>query len=229
MGSFLENVLFPQYCPLCGAKTSTESGLCSSCCDRLPFIGERSCIRCGRPLGYEGYCVSCVSSSRSEGWSIRRFLFRYDDIMAHLIHLMKYKGDRALLRFFARELGAFFERVYAVSPPAAVVPVPLSVKRERQRGFNQARELSRFLPLPVEQNYLKRVKNTKPQSVFSETAHRRKNVQEAFRASGDVKGRYLLLVDDIVTSGATAEEAAKTLKRAGAKRVDVMALCLARS
>jgi len=149
--------------------------------------------------------------------------------MAHLIHLMKYKGDRALLRFFARELGALFERVYAVSPPTAVVPVPLSDKRERQRGFNQARELSRFLPLPVEQNYLKRVKNTKPQSVFSETAHRRKNVQEAFRASGDVKGRYLLLVDDIVTSGATAEEAAKTLKRAGAKRVDVMALCLARS
>ena len=149
--------------------------------------------------------------------------------MALLVHRMKYGGDRALLRVFSRELAGFYREAFRDRCHHAVVPVPLAPARQRRRGFNQAEELASLLPVENGAGLLARVRNTKSQSSLGSARERRQNIKDAFRVTEGVKGMHLLLVDDVVTSGATVEEAAKTLKRGGARRVDVLALCLARS
>ena len=149
--------------------------------------------------------------------------------MASLVHRMKYGGDRSLLRTFSRELRDFYCESFRNRAHHAVVPVPLAYSRQKERGFNQAEELSSLLPGENGAGLLKRERKTKPQSSLESIRERRENVKGAFFVTEEIRGLSLLLVDDVVTSGATTEEAARALKRGGARRVDVLALCLARS
>ena len=180
-------------------------------------------------MAWRGICLRCTPQPQSRGWSRRRCLYRYDDTMALLVHRMKYGGDRALLRTFSRELAEFYRKAFGEGTHHAVVPVPLAPARQRARGFNQAEELAALLPGNNGSELLARVKKTRPQSSLGRVRERRDNVKGAFCVRKSVKGLHLLLVDDVVTSGATAAEAALALKRGGARRVDVLALCLARS
>ena len=149
--------------------------------------------------------------------------------MASLVHRMKYGGDRSLLRTFSRELRDFYCESFRNRAHHAVVPVPLAYSRQKERGFNQAEELASLLPGENGACLLKRERKTKPQSSLESIRERRENVKGAFFVTKEIRGLSLLLVDDVVTSGATTEEAARALKRGGARRVDVLALCLARS
>ena len=117
-------------------------------------------------------------------------------------------------------------------PPERIIPVPLHAQRISQRGFNQAAELARYLSralaIPIAINAVTRVRQTSPQTGLPENS-RRKNVRGAFHARADVYGRHVAIVDDVVTTGSTVSELALTLKRSGAKRVDVWALARTRS
>ena len=180
-------------------------------------------------MAWRGLCPECTPRPPSRGWSQRRCLYQYDDTMAALVHRMKYGGDRALLRAFSRKLADFYRETFREGEHHAVVPVPLASARQRARGFNQAEELAALLPGRNGAGLLERVKKTRPQSSLGSVRERRRNMSGAFCVTESVRGLRLLLVDDVVTSGATAKEAALALKRGGAQRVDLLALCLARS
>lgn len=126
------------------------------------------------------------------------------------------------------QLAATLAKLLPPPPPADVVlPVPLHPQRERWRGFNQARELAKRAYLHPREGFLTRIVNTPPQAELSGKSARQRNIRGAFQASAAVRGLSVLLVDDVMTSGATIWEAARTLKKAGAK--SVKALLLART
>jgi ComF family protein len=147
----------------------------------------------------------------------------YEGALRSLIHLYKYSGMKPL----ARTLSAYLERALSVDEPIdAVVPVPLYWRRKWARGFNQsellARHLARSRKLPVI-DALRRKKATAAQAGLS-SAGRRRNVAGAFlaRRGADVNGKRILLIDDVMTTGATASACAAALKRAGAKSVSLL-------
>ena len=148
----------------------------------------------------------------------------YAGALRDALHAFKFSGKRALARPLADLL---VEQCGGTLPGGieAVVPVPLSPDRERERGFNQARLLAERvahrLGASLEPRWLARVQATRPQSDLS-AAERYLNVRDAFRASPAVAGRHVLVVDDILTTGATVEACARALRRGGAGRIGVL-------
>ena len=193
------DLLFPALCPVCGAPCGPgrRDPLCGACWAGIPRIEPPCCDACGLPL-----------------WRPLR----------EALHALKFGGRRALARPLADLL---LEQCGAGLPAdvTAVVPVPLARDRERARGFNQAgliaERLARRLGLPLERRWLARVRATAPQSELA-AEERRTNVRGAFRAAPDVRGRHVLLVDDVLTTGATLAECARAVAAAGAARVGVL-------
>ncbi|EXF43570.1 phosphoribosyl transferase [Pseudomonas sp. BAY1663] len=154
--------------------------------------------------------------------------------MDALITRFKHQARWPFGRLLGERLAHHLEHAFAdgLPRPDALLPVPLARRRLRQRGFNQARMLAdwlgRGLAIPVEADTLQRLVDTPPQQQL-DAATRRRNLRQAFAlsATARVEDRHLALVDDVLTTGATAEALARLLKRAGAARVDVY--CLART
>jgi ComF family protein len=182
---------------------------CASC--RTPFQNSF-------PLDAEGRCALCRSGLR--GFDAAYSFGAYEGVLRELIHLYKYGRVRTLARPLSGWLAQALPRDEAFD---AAVPVPLYWRRRLQRGFNQAellaRGLSRRTGIPVV-TALGRVRPTPTQAGLS-TSARRQNVAKAFRAR-DVQGKRILLIDDVMTTGATAASCALALKQAGARRVALL-------
>ena len=148
----------------------------------------------------------------------------YTGSLRHALHALKFRGKRALARPLAELIR---EQCVTVLRPGgeALVPVPLARARLRERGFNQAEliadRLGALLDLPVRRRWLARVRETAPQTDLA-AADRRTNVGGAFVASSGVAGRHVVLVDDVLTTGATCRECARALRAAGARQIDVV-------
>lgn len=222
--AWLLDLLFPALCLGCGGEGQY---LCSACRAGL-HAATPACPVCGKRNFTGILCAPCRQAS-----GLRRFLAPYsyrDPLVRELIHAYKYNGVRALAGLFADEIAAFLT-AYGIRPrrSALLIPVPLARSRERERGFNQARllaqELSNRLGLSVLEA-LKRVRATEQQIEMETHAARRANVADAFRVrdAGMVPGRFVILVDDVSTSGATLTEAATALRAAGAKTVWAIAI-----
>jgi ComF family protein len=223
----LLDLLYPPRCAACGeplASTSDEPfcGVCRDAVDPVP----PGCARCGLP-GPDRLCGACHASppafSRCEAGGL------FGGPLADAIHALKYRDRPAL----ARPLGAWLAGQVAVPPGALVVPVPLSRRRRLARGYDQAALLARALcrahgnARAFAPAALARIRDTPPQ-VGRSAAARRANVGGAFRAARDrVSGRDVVLVDDVVTNGATADAAAVALLDGGARAVAVVALARA--
>jgi ComF family protein len=179
---------------------------CASC--RTPFQNAF-------PLDASGRCALCRSGRR--GFDAAYSFGAYEGVLRKLIHLYKYGRVRTLARPLSELLARAFPRDESFD---AAVPVPLYWRRRLQRGFNQsdllARGLSRRTGIPVVRA-LGRLRPTSAQAGLSNSA-RRQNVSQAFRAR-DVQGKRILLIDDVMTTGATAAACALALKQAGARRV----------
>ncbi|HHO69436.1 MAG TPA: ComF family protein [Gammaproteobacteria bacterium] len=227
VNSWLESIhdrLFPAACRLCRAPARDGLDLCRDCLDDLPWLPP-GCPRCALPLdaGAGTPCGAC--STRPPAYDGCIALFSYEFPVDHLVQQIKFGADLAL----ARSLGILLlRRLRECGPPAPdrVVPVPLHPSRLSERGFNQARELARPLRaagLRLDDRLCRRIRRTPAQAGLP-ADQRRRNLRGSFEVRGPVAGGHLLLVDDVMTTGATLEELARTLKRAGAARVEALVI-----
>jgi ComF family protein len=233
IGRALLDLVLPHRCAACGDVVDGDPGFCPDCFRDLRFITSPACAQCGVPFEIpvvaSTRCGDCLISPPS--WSAARAVWRYDGSARTPILSLKY-GDRTdLVAMFARHL----QRLMADLPisDAILVPIPLHRWRLFQRTFNQsgllAQGLGKRSGLPVSQTVLRRIKRTQPQQGLTRS-QRQKNVQAAFQVhpvgKHMIQGKTIILVDDVLTTGATAEAAAKALLRAGA--ADIKLLTLAR-
>jgi ComF family protein len=199
--------------------------LCGACWEGLERIVPPWCRCCGAPLGIEGLCGAC--RIRRPRFAYARAALRYGDLVREAIHAFKFGGRRGL----ANPLGGLLAGLGLSALPGAVpdvlVPVPLHPRRARERGYNQAlllaQRLERAWGVPVVADALLRAMPTLPQADLDAVA-RRRNVRDAFavRRPELIARRHVVLVDDVLTTGATAGECARTLYRAGAAAVGVL-------
>ena len=222
------DTLYPPTCLACRAATGSHGALCPRCWASMRFIERPFCERLGTPfeqdLG-EGL-LSPQALADPPAYGRARAVARFEDGPARkLVHRLKY-SDRADI---ARPMARWMARAGAdiLADADCLAPVPLHPLRLWRRRFNQAALLAhgvaRAAGKPCETGALRRVKATVSQVGLSR-AERAENVQGAFRAAADaaVRGRKVVLVDDVMTSGATANAASRALLRAGAARVDVL-------
>jgi ComF family protein len=227
LGSALDLAL-PPLCPACRELVG-GNGLCAPCWSKLTLIAPPYCERLGIPFAYDPGpgVLSMQAIADPPAYRRARAAVRYDDIARKLVHALKY-GDRIDL---APTAGTWMARAgrELLSDADALVPVPLHWRRLWTRRFNQSAQLalavSRASGVPVADSALKRVKATAQQVGLSQK-ERAANVQGAFRVPPEgkpaVQGRRIILIDDVLTSGATVDACARTLLRAGASNVDVL-------
>lgn len=210
-------VLAPR-CLLCGERGANSRDLCANCAKGLPW-NNSACLRCAIPLPSPGICGSCLPSPPPVTETHAAFVYGFP--LDRLVPRFKFHHDLAAGRLMA-ELMA--EGLASVDRPEALAPIPLHAARLRQRGYDQAVELSkalaRALDIPLLTGALTRVRDTSPQSEL-DASSRRRNLKKAFVALDPASlPRHIALVDDVMTTGATLHAAAKTLRKAGVARVD---------
>ncbi len=222
------DLLFPPTCLACPAAIAKHGALCPACWGAMRFIERPFCERLGTPFetDYGGALISPAAAADPPVYGRARAVARFEDGPARrLVHRLKY-GDRMDL---ASAMAAWMTRAGSevLADADVIAPIPLHAARLRRRQFNQAAALARGIARrsgkPLAQEALLRVKATKSQVGLTKMS-RAANVQGAFQAAegAPVRGRNVLLVDDVLTSGATANAAARALLRAGAKNVDVI-------
>ncbi len=213
----------PPRCGGCGTIVNEVDSFCSECWRKLDFLGSGGCSRCGLPLMATDadMCGACLA--RPPRLDRIRAAVAYDEISRSIAIRLKYGRKVAL----ARTMSRFMRPLIGEVDDAILVPVPLHRSRLWGRGFNQsaivARELSRRTGLPLELATLRRVRATPPLKGLN-MRQRRRTVAGAFRVSAgaQIRGRTVVLVDDVLTTGSTANACARVLKRAGAARVDLI-------
>jgi ComF family protein len=223
-------IVYPPTCIGCGGATGEPHSLCARCWSQIAFIERPFCERLGTPFAIDlGMpLLSPAAIAEPPVFERARAVARYDDVARRLVHRLKY-GDRLEL---ARALATMMVRSGAelLAEAQVIVPVPLHRWRLWWRRFNQAMALasvvSKASGVPCDPFLLARVKPTKPQVGLSK-AQRGENLQGAFRVPAEARprleGKRVLLVDDVLTTGATANAASRALLRGGARAVDVLA------
>jgi ComF family protein len=225
------NFALPSRCPACGAIVGDDASFCGPCWSRLDFLAGPACAACGTRFefdrGPDALCGACLADLPAHDGV--RAAVAYGDVARAVI--LKLKHGRRL--GMVRVVGRYLARVAQDQPDAVLVPVPLHRWRIWRRGFNQsallAQEVARRTGLPVRTDLVARRKST-PMLGGLGRAARARTLRGAFAVPSDkraaLKGRTVLLVDDVYTTGATTGACAKALKRAGAAKVVV--LCWAR-
>ena len=200
-----------------GARSGPEAiyGLCAPCESSLPRLPDLRCEVCALPLTAGGRCGACLT--KAPAYDAVSVPYVYGFPVDALIQAYKYGGDLALAPLLASTLAPVED-----AHVDALIPMPLSAARLRERGFNQAHELARHLGrrfrLPVLANAARKIAHTAPQAALP-WKERARNVRGAFVCDADLTGRHVAIVDDVMTTGATLSELARNLKRAGAARV----------
>lgn len=219
----------PPLCPACREPLGDDGGLCATCWSRLSFIAPPYCERLGIPFVYDPGpgILSMQAIADPPAYTRARAAVRYDGVARDLVHAFKYADRLDLAPLMGRWMAQAGGTLLADAD--ALVPVPLHWRRLWARRFNQAAALATVMAqasgVPLLLDVLKRTRAT-PQQIGLARAERARNVQGAFRVPtdrrSDVKGRRLVLVDDVLTTGATVDTCARALLRAGAGQVDVI-------
>ena len=207
----------PHACLLCGAPSGAQP-LCDGCRDDLPWHRQPRCPQCATPTPEGRVCGACLK--RPPAFDRTHAALAYAFPLDRLIPRLKYHGQLAN----APALAACLAEAVADAPrPDRLIAMPLHPARLRERGFNHAgeiaRELAKRLALPLDAAGCRRIRDTPPQMGLKHDA-RRRNVRGAFECRADLRGQRIALVDDVMTTGTSLDELAKTLKRAGAREVE---------
>ncbi len=230
-GRALVHTVLPPTCLACRKPAGATGGLCAKCWQGAGFIEQPYCERLGTPFAFDSgqALISPAAFADPPVFDRARAAMRFGDVARDLVHLLKY-GDRLDL---VKPFGNWMTRAGAelFHEADALVPVPLHWTRLFQRRFNQSAELARAIArqskVPVMDTALTRVRATPPQVGLARD-ERAKNVHGAFSidpaAKAKLRNKRIVLVDDVLTTGATVNACARVLRRAGAARVDVLTL-----
>ncbi len=224
------------------AVLSLATCLCPNCLTELKTVESPLCICCGLPFSsrqdQDHYCGACLASGREFG--IARAPLVYDRIITEVIHCFKYRGKIQLARPLGELLLTAFARFWDINSVDLILPVPLHSSRLRRRGFNQAgllirnwykiahRHFGDLSHIRIADDILIRTMATAPQSALGR-AQRSQNIKNAFGLDGEekIRGKKILLIDDVYTTGATVNECGRLLLKSGAQGVDVLTLARA--
>ncbi len=230
------NAVYPPACPVCGKPAPYVSGvrldICEECRNRLVYINEDRCLKCGKQLSEteSEYCYDCHRAEHvfEQGAAV----FAYSEGIKQSVYRYKYKGCREYAAWYSRQIKERCGLLIDEWAPQVIIPVPLHADRLRIRGYNQAElmaeELGRLTGIRTDSKLLARAKKTKPMKLLDEQ-ERIKNLEKAFIVRGNVvKYKKVLLIDDIYTTGATADACAGVLKDCGAESVFCLSLCIGR-
>lgn len=216
--------LLSQDCLLCGAG-SAASLLCAACEADLPRLPDARCPRCALPTMHGEVCGRCLA--RPPLYDSTLAAFRYAFPIDKLMQSFKYGHRLALGGYFGRQLAALGDDGHRAD---VIVPLPLHPRRLRERGFNQALELARPLArawrIPIDARSCRRIRHTAVQAELP-WRERARNVRGAFDCASDFTGKRLLLIDDVMTTGSSLDELARTVKLHGA--AEVVLLVVARA
>jgi len=221
--------LFPCRCILCQQTVNHSFEVCPDCYQALPH-NDVCCVRCALPLAEDinnaVLCGRCIQ--KTPAFDYAHSLFRYEDDVIGLVHQLKF-GEKIS---YARSIGEMLltRLLETNEKPDCLLPVSLHKSRLRQRGFNQSIEISRVLAkkldIPIEHAAVVRQRSTVAQTGLN-AKQRQKNIRGAFSVVRKLNYRHVLIVDDVMTTGATVNELAKVLKKNKVERVGV--LCIARA
>ncbi len=226
LSSITQRLRLPSICSLCNQFHNSPLAVCSFCIEYIQPLGA-ACHHCASPLPDDGYliCGQCIKSPPHFDQAIIAYTF--DEPLRSLLHQFKYHNGLYLSSFLTHLMLNAFKKNPEL--PQCLIPVPMHSQRIKQRGFNQAailaNNLARTLNLPIDLTSCTKQINTAPQASL-DGEQRKKNLHKAFY-SAPLNYDHVALVDDLLTTGSTANELALTLKKAGVKRVDIW--CCART
>jgi ComF family protein len=212
--AIIEHTLPAQPCILCG-DFSHEGVWCAACDADLPRLSAAHCPVCALPTHDGATCGRCLQHPPAFVHTVATYAYAFP--LDKLIQAVKFSGQLALIEKLATALA---QRIG--QRPDAIVAMPLHPLRLRERGFNQsallAQHIAKQLNIPLLKNACTRTRNTSPQSTLP-WQERGKNMRKAFTCTADLGGKHIAIVDDVMTTGASIEELARTLRQAGAKEV----------
>ncbi len=228
----LSDFLFPPKCLLCNDFYTPENGryFCNNCYDGFSFITKPICNKCGGPFqteeGEDHICGQCIKNKPF--FDRARSIGKYDGTLRKAIHGFKYNKKSLLSKPLSQILAEAGREILDTERYDTIIPVPMHVKRLRQRGFNQAlvlaKKAGKAWGIRVDTRSLERKTWAPPQTMLSRKK-RHKNIKGTFNCRPEkIRNRNLLLIDDVYTSGSTVSECAKILKKSGALKVDVLTL-----
>lgn len=219
------NSLLQQPCILCGAFSA--SLCCAACEAELPVCNGVRCQRCALPMQAQK-CTNCFRHPVAFDTTLAKFDFNYP--LDHLVHTLKYQGHIAVATWFASQLAPLAADIHQRRPIDGIIAMPLHPKRLAERGFNQSHEIAkrigRKLDLPCTQKWVSRRYHLRPQVELSSQA-RRQQPDDLFEAHADLDGAHILLIDDVMTTGTSLNNLARTLKTYGAKSVSCLVVARA--
>ena len=210
-------------CNVCGKEIFNGEYFCKDCESVMPTIKKDKCDHCGRITNYAvTYCNSCIE--KNINFDKARSVFDYEEPVNALIKTFKYNGKRYLAEAFANKLKSIYVNEFMTAD--VIVFVPMTEERLKERGYNQAEllaeELSDLINVPVSKTAIKKTRETPRQANLTKE-ERRNNLRKSFTVyKKEVNGKNVLLVDDVLTTGATADILASALKKKGASTVTVL-------
>lgn len=215
--SKIKQSILPHTCILCGASARSRM-LCPGCESDLPWLSLRQCPVCALPTGTGNTCGNCLKSPPA--FDATHALLEYNFPVNAVLQRYKYSGFLAVADLMAE---LFAERYDSPALPDLILPMPLHPDRLQERGFNQAVEIGRILAkraqIPMDTRRVKRTRQTAPQAGLN-LRQRRSNLRNAFSCEGRLDGLRIALLDDVMTTGASLNALAETVKNAGAAHVE---------
>lgn len=231
------SLLFPRRCPVCDEilePEDLEKGIHFACESKFYPVCGTVCMHCGRPVGSLNpeYCNDCIQKGYHKKSNIKQVkaLYLYKSAIKKTMYRFKYSNKREYASFFAKQAAEAYAVWMRKMGIEVIIPVPMYKKKQKKRGYNQAecfaRALSRVTGIPVDSNCILRKIDTAPQKGLGEL-QRKNNLKNAFHSRKSVvQYKCVLVVDDIYTTGNTAEAVAQEIIKLGAHCVYVMTICI---